>query len=40
MKLEPMNDDAIESVARDAVDRAIDFIESEIAEDRIKAQRY
>ena len=40
MKLEPMNDDAIESVARDAVDRAIDFIESEIADDRIKAQRY
>ena len=40
MKLEPMTDDNIESVARDAVDQAIDFIESEIADDRIKAQRY
>lgn len=40
MKLEPMNDDQIESIARDAVDQAISFIETEIADDRIKAQRY
>lgn len=40
MKLEPMTDDKIESTARNAVDKAIDFIESEIADDRIKAQRY
>jgi hypothetical protein len=40
MKLEPMNNDDIESIVRDAVDLAIDFVESEIADDRIKAQRY
>ena len=37
---EPMEESEIESIARDAVADAIDFIESEIAEDRIKAQRY
>ena len=40
MTLEPMERDDIESIARDAVTDAIDFIDSEIAEDRIKAQRY
>ena len=39
-KLEPMTDDDIASIVRDAVDDAIDFIEGEIADDRIKAQRY
>jgi hypothetical protein len=37
---EPMDEDDIQNVARDAVTDAIDFIESEISEDRIKAQRY
>jgi hypothetical protein len=36
----PMEEDEIESIARDAVADAIDFIESEIADDRIRAQRY
>lgn len=36
----PMEESEIESIARDAVSDAIDFVESEIAEDRIKAQRY
>jgi hypothetical protein len=30
----------IENIVSDAVDEAVDFVESEIAEDRIKAQRY
>ena len=38
--IQPMDESQIESIARDAVADAIDFIESEIAEDRIKAQRY
>lgn len=38
--LKPMTDDDIQNIASDAVTDAIDFIESEIAEDRIKAQRY
>src|SRR6056300_1109111 len=38
--LKPMTDLEIESIARDAVSDAVDFVESEIAEDRIKAQRY
>jgi hypothetical protein len=40
MKLEPMDESQIEAIARSAVDDAIDFIEGEIADDRIKAQRY
>lgn len=39
-KPEPMEQDAIEGIVQDAVQDAIDFIESEIADDRIKAQRY
>ena len=38
--LKPMTELEIESIARDAVSDAVDFVESEIAEDRIKAQRY
>lgn len=38
--LKPMTDDDIQNIAQDAVTDAIDFIESEISEDRIKAQRY
>ena len=37
---QPMDEDDIQNVARDAVTDAIDFIESEISEDRIKASRY
>lgn len=40
MNLKPMTDLEIEGIARDAVKDAVDFCESEIAEDRIKAQRY
>jgi len=38
--LKPMTDREIESIAREAVSDSVDFVESEIAEDRIKAQRY
>jgi len=38
--LKPMTDQEIESIAREAVMDSVDFVESEIAEDRIKAQRY
>mgnify|MGYP005989229931 CR=1 FL=1 len=40
MSLKPMTDLEIEGIVRDAVSDAVDFCESEIAEDRIKAQRY
>lgn len=40
MELQPLDNDAIEAIAREAVSDAVDFVESEIAEDRIKAQRY
>ena len=35
-----MTDDQVQDIASDAVTSAISFIESEIAEDRIKSQRY
>jgi len=38
--LKKMTPDEIESIAREAVDNAIDFVESEITEQRVKAQRY
>jgi len=37
---QPMKPDQIESIVSEAVTDALDFIESEISEDRIKAQRY
>lgn len=40
MNKEPMDNGQIESIARTAITTAFDFNESEIAEDRIKAQRY
>jgi hypothetical protein len=40
MKLEPMTDDQIEAIAREAITDALSFIESEVADDRIKAQKY
>ena len=35
-----MTDDDVQGIAKDALDSAISFVESEIAEDRIKSQRY
>lgn len=40
MSLKPMTDREIEGIVREAITDAVDFCESEIAEDRIKAQRY
>lgn len=40
MNKEPMDDGQIESIARTAITDAFNFTESEIADDRIKAQRY
>lgn len=40
MDLKPMERDDVEAIARDAVTNAVDFVESNIASDRIKAQRY
>lgn len=40
IKPEPKDRSTIEGILRDAVSDAVDFIESEIADDRIKAQRY
>ena len=40
MKPERMDEDQIEGIVQNAVQDAVDFIESEIAQDRIKSQRY
>ena len=40
MELKKLTEDDIKSIAADAVDNAEDFINSEIVEDRLKAQRY
>ena len=37
---QPLDDDAIEGIVATAVQDAVDFIESEVSENRIKAQRY
>lgn len=39
-ELKKMDDDEVQSIVKDALDSAISFVESEIAEDRIKSQRY
>ena len=39
-QLKSMSDDDVQDIASDAVQSAINFIESEIALDRIKSQRY
>jgi len=39
-ELKKMTDDEVQRIAKDALDSAISFVESEIAEDRIKSQRY
>jgi hypothetical protein len=40
MRIEPMDKDTVEGIIQKAVQDAVDFIESEISEPRIKAQRY
>ena len=40
MKREAMTEDQIQGIAKDALDAAKSFVESEIADDRIKSQRY
>lgn len=40
MKPERMDENQVESIVQQAVQDAVDFIESEISDDRIKAQRY
>ena len=40
MELKPIEASEIEDIAREAILDSIDFVESEVAEDRIKAQRY
>jgi len=39
-QLKAMSEDEVQNIASDAVKSAISFVESEIAEDRIKSQRY
>ena len=39
-ELKAMTEDEVQNIASDAVTNAISFVESEIAEDRIKSQRY
>ena len=40
MELEPKSREEIESIVQDAIQNAVDFVESEISDARIKAQRY
>ena len=40
MKQEAMTEDQIQGIAKDALDAAKSFVESEIADDRMKSQRY
>jgi len=39
-ELKAMTEDEVQSIAKDALQSAISFVESEIADDRIKSQRY
>ena len=40
MELKPKTKEEISSIVQDAMQSAVDFVESEISEERIKAQRY
>jgi hypothetical protein len=40
MELKPKSETEIANIVQDAISDAVDFVESEISEDRIKAQRY
>ena len=39
-KLQAMTEQQVEDIASDAVQQAVNFVESDIAEARIKSQRY
>ena len=40
MELKPKSRSEVEGIVQDAISSAVDFVESEISQDRIKAQRY
>ena len=40
MKLKPMEKDDIQQIVADAIEDAVDFVESEISEERVRSQRY
>jgi len=40
MQPQPKDRREIESIVQNAISEAVDFVESEISQDRIKAQRY
>ena len=40
MELKPKSRREVEGIVQDAISSAVDFVESEISQDRIKAQRY
>ncbi len=40
MKIEPMDDETVQGIIQKAVEDAVDFIEAEITEPRLKSQRY
>ena len=40
MELKAKTEREIETIVQNAIDDAVDFVESEISEDRITAQRY
>jgi len=40
MELQPKSREEIQSIVQDAIQEAVDFVESEISDERLKAQRY
>ena len=40
MKLKRMTEDDIQQIVADAIEDAVDFVESEISDERVKSQRY
>lgn len=40
MELQPKSREEIQSIVQDAIQDAVDFVESEISDERLKAQRY
>ena len=40
MKIEAMDDETVQGIIQKAVEDAVDFIEAEITEPRLKSQRY
>jgi hypothetical protein len=39
-KLKPLSDEDVEKIAKDAVQKAVNFIDMDISEDRVKSERY